>query len=222
MPSSFTTPPHPHPQPWSELHRKGWLSKPPNRFNKVPPGVLSELMANIKAPLFDYDQDDADEPSSSFNDTQEAEAQLVSTIKEFTQTSVPLKDVRSKAPSPQEQEGLPTALYNPSSPSKYPAPSQATTIDCSQTQTPKHRSTEEVIWESPTRPIPPSSSVKLPSPRSGGSSGYRAHDSLLPFSMGSSQLLSKSQLLPDSLLVDEAGGPPLFIGDSEDENEEEL
>jgi hypothetical protein len=37
--------------------------------------------------------------------------------------------------------------------------------------------------------------------------------------MASSQLLTKSQMLPESLLNDSVPGPPLFIQDSDDEDE---
>jgi hypothetical protein len=41
----------------------------------------------------------------------------------------------------------------------------------------------------------------------------------MPYSMASSQLLTKSQLLPHSLLDESVAGPPLFVQDSDDEEE---
>ncbi|PBP18569.1 hypothetical protein BUE80_DR010661 [Diplocarpon rosae] len=96
--------------------------------------------------------------------------------------------------------------------------SQATTVDFTQTQTPFSPSPSQidVVWESPARPVRSSTPLKLPTPRSDPSEGP---ESLVPFSMASSQLLTKSQLLSDHLQFGQMRGPPPLVVDSDDEDE---
>lgn len=198
-----------------QLITNEWLNAAPTKFAKVRPAVLDQLMANLTAPLFD-----TEEPASSSTDTQEAEEQLMSTIRQFTQPAMSPQlhsdqlDVLKK----EETQEVISQQSTPRTKRRHARPlSQATTVDLSQTQTPRHQSVTEIIWESPTRPVPSSPSLRLPTPH------HSDHDdlgpeSLVPFSMASSQLLTKSQLLPHSLLTDNMPGPAPFIYDTEDED----
>ena len=47
---------------------------------------------------------------------------------------------------------------------QLPRPSQAETVDLSQSLTPRHQSTRDIVFESPTRPIFSSTPVALPTP----------------------------------------------------------
>ena len=100
----------------------------------------------------------------------------------------------------------------------HPTFSQAETVDLTQTQTqtPRHhRHTSDIIFESPTRPLFSSTPMTLPPPRERASSGAT---SVVPYSMNSSQLLTRSQMLPESLLNDSLPGFLPCIQDSEDED----
>ncbi|KAN0119979.1 hypothetical protein V8E51_002187 [Hyaloscypha variabilis] len=208
------------PLPWAKIKANEWLKEPPRKYDKVGPAVLDQLVANLKPPLF---QAESDAPASSSTDTQEAEAQLLSTIKQFTQlaSSALSQPISSQFVQPEigHQEPLSSSYATPRTNGNMGAPaSQATTVDLSQTQTPRQQSAIEVVWESPTRPVPSSTPLKLPTPLADGSQ-FRAPDSIMPYSMASSQLLTKSQLLPHSLLDESVAGPPLFVQDSDDEGE---
>jgi hypothetical protein len=204
----------------SQLVANEWLEQAPNKYKWVRPAVVDQLMANLKAPLFHTAESDV--LASSSTDTQEAGAQLLSTIKQFTQPAHSSQLLSSQFiksenenhdPTPSDYYATPQANIKTAPPA-----SQATTVDLSQTQTPRHQSLVEVVWESPTRPVPSSTPLKLPTPFS-ASSQYRGPDSLVPYSMASSQLLTESQLLPESVLNESVPGPPLFIQDSDDDEE---
>jgi hypothetical protein len=210
------------PLPMPKLIANEWLDEPPKKFAKVRPAVIDQLVANLKPPLFHTESDGL---ASSSTDTQETEAQLLSTMKQFTQlgssSQAPSQPPSSQFIKPEIDSHVPTSS-DYATPRNYgrmgPPASQATTVDLSQTQTPRHQSVVEVVWESPTRPVPSNTPLKLPTPLSAGSQ-YHMPDSIVPYSMASSQLLTKSQLLPDSLLDESVPGPPLFIQDSDGEEE---
>ena len=209
------------PVPISKLKSNEWLKAPPQKFAWVRPAVLGELMGNLKPPLFDKASEMA-APASSSSDTQEAEAQLLSTIAQFTQAALPSEPpssptIGTKPDTPEDPEAGPsTQQETPPLPRHF---SQATTVDLSQTQTPRQQSLAEIIWESPTRPIPSSTPMDLPTPLSDALE-YQGAESLVPFSMASSQLLTKSQMLPESLLNESVPRPPPIIQDSDDEDDD--
>lgn len=165
-----------------------------------------------------------DAPASSSTDIQEAEAQLLSAIKQFT----PLGPSSPPPSQPQSTQFIKPEIANHDASSSYATPrtngkmappaSQATTVDLSQTQTPRHQSVVEVVWESPTRPVLSSTPLKLPTPLAEGSQSHEL-ESIVLYSIASSQLLTKSQLLPNSLLEESVPGLPLFIQDSDGEEE---
>ena len=208
------------PLSFARLKENEWVSGSIRKYQWVRPVVLDNLMANLKPPLFVQPRVEQAGPPSSFTDTQEAEAQLLSTIRQFTQpahsSQVPSSQLAQARIGPLE-EFIPSSQQEPPrNLVKIPGPSQATTVDLTQTQIPSNQSLAEIIWESPTRPIP-SSSMKLPTPMPGE---YHGSASIVPFSMASSQLLTKSQMLPESLLNDSVPGPPPFIQDSDDDEED--
>jgi predicted transcriptional regulator len=206
------------PIPLSKLKSNEWFKAPPQKFSWVRPAVLGELMGNLKPPLFDNTE--LDEPVESSTDTQEAEAQLLSNIHQFTQPA-PGSDHPS-SPILKARTGVhePVASIQQKTPqntSNFPPPfSQASTVDLSQTQTPRHQCLADIIWESPTRPIPSSTPMKLP--RSDGPE-HHGSESLAPFSMASSQLLTRSQMLSDGLLHESIPGPPPIIMDSDEDDD---
>jgi len=224
------------PKPLAELKENGWLKAPPSKTSRVAPAVIDELMANLLPPLFpDRFEPERTAPASSSTDTQELDQQIVSTMKQFTQPADP-----SQAPHYQddedeiedeeveeeheEEERIPSSPSPQATPrppqrfSRLPPPSQATTVDLSQTQTPMRQSQGEIIWESPARPVT-STPARLPTPRQNSDPETQGYESHPPFSMSSSQILSKTQLLSDSLLQDTVPGPPPFIQDSDDEDD---
>jgi hypothetical protein len=224
-----------NPQTLADLKKKEWLKGPPQKMAWVRPAVLDDLMGNLKPPIFTRHPVRDITPPSSSTDTQEVEGQLLSTIRQFTQPpsagqalSTPFLKEEAQLPEPVSSHhtgSTPVLRYEtssleeysqsvePESPHRIP-PSQAETVDLTQSETPKRHNLPEVIWESPTRPVP-SSTPHLPTPFTRAST---RSESIVPFSMASSQLLTKSQMLPDSLLNDSVPGPPDFIEDSDEDD----
>ncbi|KAH7346452.1 hypothetical protein BKA65DRAFT_585468 [Rhexocercosporidium sp. MPI-PUGE-AT-0058] len=225
------------PEPLAQLKEKGWLKAPPSKTARVAPAVIDELMANLLPPLFPERVElEAAAPASSSTDTQEVDEQIVSTMKQYSQvpapSHLPLHQVEPEEVEYEEaeEEGPAEHERNPASPSPQatpqpprrfngPPPSQATTVDLSQTQTPMQHSQSEIIWESPARPVTSSTPARLPTPCHGSDLETQGPESHPPFSMASSQILSKTQLLSDSLFQDSVPGPPPFIQDSDDEDD---
>ncbi|TVY93424.1 hypothetical protein LAWI1_G000997 [Lachnellula willkommii] len=125
-------------------------------------------------------------------------------------------DIDEVIPSSQQESEQELTPIKP----RIPGPSQATTVDLTQSQTPRHSSPGEIIFESPRRLIPSSTPLRLPTPRS-VASDYQGPESLVPYSMASSQLLTKSQMLPEGLLGESVPGPPVFVGDSDEEDDDD-
>jgi hypothetical protein len=220
------------------LLERGWFDEPPRRWQKVAPAVIDELVCNLKPPLFHVERN-VQSPPSSVTDTQEVDGQLLSNMQQFTQQaggdeeripSSPFRLPTLKARSSIKGKGREVQHDLP--------PSQATTVDLSQAQTPRKRqSSVEIIMESPTRPtrveVPSSTPLQLPKLRTPVASActkecaidYIEEDaepeSLVPYSMASSQLklLTKSQLLSDTLLQDSIPGPPEWVADSEEDDD---
>jgi hypothetical protein len=244
------------------LQASEWLMSSPRRYERVPPAVLDQLMANLMTPIFATA--DGDILPSSATDTQEVEAQLMSTTQQYTRSSArnqsssvfssvpsspPVKDrsrnvaEHDEEPSynvvnggeydvenssdrpvthpefevPEEEERIPSSQHTTPRQGTQIRPSQATTVDLTQTQTPRHQSVREVVFESPIRNNRSSSPLRLPTLRRANRHENEAPESLVPFSMASSQLLNKSQPLPDSLLADSVFVEPPFVVDSDDD-----
>jgi hypothetical protein len=209
------------PIPLSKLKSNEWFKAPPQKFAWVRPAVLGELMGNLKPPLFD-NTEESDEPIESSMDTQDAEAQLLNNIHQFTQpaphSNHPTSPILGVKPEVHETVAH-MEQKTPRNRTQFPPLfSQASTVDLSQTQTPSHQPLAEVIWESPTRPIPSSTPLKLPTLRSDGAERH-GPESIAAFSMASSQLLTKSQMLSDGLLNESILGPPPIIMDSDEDDD---
>lgn len=132
---------------------------------------------------------------------------------------VPLSHpIKSEDPDPDLDEIIPSSQKE-TTPFKphLPGPSQATTVDLSQSQTPRPNSLAEIVFESPRRRVTSSTPLRLPTLHS-GSSQCQGPESLVPYSMGSSQLLTKSQMLPPGFFGDSVPGPPMFVGDSDEDD----
>ncbi|KAH8803240.1 hypothetical protein F5884DRAFT_804834 [Xylogone sp. PMI_703] len=201
-----------------ELREKEWISSPPQKYVYVRPAVLDQLIANLKPALFVSSAESEDNPSSPLTVSQEAEAQLLSDAYMHEQTQ------HQSIPSSHHDENGSSA---PATPRKLPTSiSQATTVDITPTQSPakvlpSSPFTGDIVHDSP---IPSSIPMELPKLRK--DQEYDDEDataecdteSVVPFSMASSQLLTKSQMLPDSLLNDSGPEPPAFIADSDEED----
>ncbi|KAF8862249.1 hypothetical protein BDZ45DRAFT_671288 [Acephala macrosclerotiorum] len=212
------------PMPLDELKSKGWLKAAPQKFAWVRPAVADELVANLKPPLFNNGLAVEYAPVSSSTDTQEVEEQLLSTISQFPQPSEPVSSQAIEVKTEAEVMPPPSSAPRHETPRRSSSPlhpSQAETVNLTQgtPQLPSQEVEEDIIWESPARPVASSTPMKLPTPRAGGSE-YHGPDAILPYSMSSSQFLSRSQLLPDSLLNEDVPGPPRFIHDSDSEDDE--
>ena len=164
--------------------------------------------------------DDDEEPPYSWlptrHSTTPSHTVPTQVVKQEPQTQP--RHLHSTPPSPAQGTMAPPKNHGtPFTLPELPRPSQAETVDLSQLQTPRHQSVADIVFESPTRPIF-SSTPYLPTPRERVNP---EQDSFIPYSISSSQLLTKSQMLPESLLNDSVPGPPPFIQDS-DEDEDEL
>lgn len=221
------------------MRRNRWLESAPQKYAWVRPAVLDHLMANLMYPIFG--KETALSASQDLrSDSQQADAQLQSTIEQFsdqrgsserspkrTQTVKVESDYYWERNVPSTQQGT---YRHAISAQTLPRSSQATTVDLKQSpnrptyshgvplQMPsptEQRDTEEtsVIDESPTRLMSSSSII------SGETGGWL--DMPIPFSLGSSQLLSRTQMLPGSLLNDSMPLPPgdPIIEDSEADDE---
>lgn len=211
----------------NKMVANAWVNGPVQKFAWVRPAVLDQLMANLKPPLFtQHVEEETISPPASSTDSQAAEAQLLSTIHQFTQPAsssridlIPFVEAESEPdlakeviPSSQQEAG--PGKYTAPEAVRLPPSSQATTVDLSQTQTPRKVPAAEVVWESPIRPIYSSQLMRLPTPRTAES---LSKEPQLGYSLASSQLLTKSQMFPESLLNESVPGPPPFVEDSDAE-----
>jgi predicted transcriptional regulator len=196
------------PLPLATLKAKGWIKGPPQKYLYVQPTILDRLLSNLEYSLFGGPLEQSGicigVPP---NDTQEAEFQPQSTAAQLAQP-----------------HSLPAA-------SDHPRPSQATTASISYTSSPPPglqtvgsqtpvRSERVTLTNTAVVPDTPShkrsSSVPyaLP-PQQVAGDDSQAQDMPMPLPFTSSQLLTRSQMLPDSLINDELPPPPLFIEDSD-------
>ncbi|APA15481.1 hypothetical protein sscle_15g102510 [Sclerotinia sclerotiorum 1980 UF-70] len=184
-----------NPMTFEELKSRQWFKAAPQKYARVPPAVLGELIANLLPPLFaqsssslspsEADASEGAHPtpilhrtSSTSTESQEVQDQITNNIQQFTQAQAPSSSPPLATPTP--------AVHVPSSPPlatqtpAIPVPSskngsvkssQASSVDCTQTQTPitpslTHRESPilEMIPESPmrSRSIPSSSRGSSP------------------------------------------------------------
>ena len=210
-----------------QIIQREWLPstpKPGEPYVYVRPAVLDELMANLKPPIFTKLPSLPTLPTSS-TDTQEVEAQMMSNIRQFTQLegegssdsyespilpSLPPPKV-DQTPCPRrdnETQDTPSNIH----------PSQATTVDLTQ---PPASPILGVIRESPARPVRTPAKVDTGEEEGKGLASKSTPKLPEPVFLPSSQFLTKSQMLPHSLLDESLRGPPGWIDDSEAESEDE-
>jgi predicted transcriptional regulator len=184
------------PIPLATLKANQWMNSAPQKFTYVKPAFLDHLMMNLEQPL---DDEPGQEPNSTLTESQEAEAQLHSTISQYTQHVLGSSQVDSQ---------------------NVVRPSQATTVDLTQPQSQisaAHASSgvrfeagveDMIIPDSPPPSSQPLSFPVMPNKTRG----------ITALSYPSSQLLTRSQMLPDSLMNDSFPPPPFFVDDSDEDS----
>ncbi|KAI1211345.1 uncharacterized protein F4807DRAFT_420062 [Annulohypoxylon truncatum] len=223
-----------NPASLDEMKKKGWLSAAPQKYIKVPPAVVGELTANLKCALFGekHDAEGALEASNpNVTESQELKAQLQSDADYSTQhrspenvnevipsTQTPIKSSGKKSQSGDIRDFVKPAVPRLMSGSSvrsqrdpvsqrsqgFVRPSQATTV-----------SSPAV---SPEKSLP--QAIHISSEASSHnihSSSPTAYRNARNNSLRSSQFLTRSQMLPDSLVNEEIQEPPPIIWDSADE-----
>ncbi|CAD6446931.1 e627c404-5e8d-4309-8740-a337659f9745-CDS [Sclerotinia trifoliorum] len=167
-----------NPMTLKELKSRQWVKAVPQKYARVPPAVLSELIANLLPPLFvqslsslSPSETDASEgthstpilhrTSSTSTESHEIQDQITNNVQQFTQAQAPPSSPPLSTPTP--------AIHVPSSQNRSVKPSHASSVDYTQTQTPitpdlTHGESPimEVIPESPMRSIPSSSRGSTP------------------------------------------------------------
>ncbi|KAI6088610.1 hypothetical protein F4821DRAFT_233337 [Hypoxylon rubiginosum] len=199
-----------------EMKQKGWCKSAPQKFAWLPPAVVGELTGNLKCALFG----DGIEPTES----QEIVAQFQSDVEYSTQhiSSEVADEVILSSQSPRRstrkttQSGPSSSFAKPALPSQlqhesstqslrrtrsYVRPSQATTV-----------SSPAVSPQKSLR-----NTVSISSDPVASNSSPPAFRNSRDNSLRSSQFLTRSQMLPDSLINDPIQPPPAIIWDSADE-----
>ncbi|OHE94258.1 hypothetical protein CORC01_10418 [Colletotrichum orchidophilum] len=236
------------PMPLQEMIELDWLHGPPQKYNYVPPAVVGQLMANLRCCIVGNDKEEDDdavpdpemgrkesspvtiEPSEERTVSQELAEQLRSDIEHSTQhhssdadllvpsSQTPTKNRGRKfgteLPHFTKPAPPPTPFNRPPNPTPRRAvrPSQATTV--SQTSSPS----QSPVKSAPRRPTHANNS-SLPifvDDEDEDDSPVRL--SVGTFQMDSSQLLSKSQMLPESLLRDD-DDDDIIVFDSDQDDE---
>lgn len=167
-----------NPMTFEELKSRQWFRAAPQKYARVPPAVLGELIANLQPPLFTRsistsslstakslkDVHSTPPPSlhrtsSRSTESQEVQDQISLNIQQFSQ---------APPSSPPTSTAAPT-VHVPSSQNRSIRPSQATTVDYTQTQMhstphnhPKESPIPDLIPESPMKSIPSSSRASTP------------------------------------------------------------
>lgn len=215
------------PVPLHEMKERDWLHGAPQKYNYVPPAVVGQLMANLRCSVFGDDEEEEEEampepeigrkepsqaaagPSQDRTVSQELADQIRIDIEHSTQhhsSDADLLVPSSQTPTRKRRKfGTelhftkpalpPTPLSRPSNPTPRRAvrSSQATTV--SQTSSPSQSPVKSV-----PRPMHADSSLPI-FVDDEDDSPIRLPPST--FQLDSSQLLSRSQMLPESLLREE-------------------
>lgn len=219
-----------------------WLGGPPQKYVYLRPAVLDHLMANLKPAMFTTALNTISLPASSLcgsSDSLDVEAQLHDTMLQFTQHTSPIVNTAHPSSSPigSSDTKFNAALdllstqqdsYRHAQTETQPRPSQATTVDLTQPPSPPLKEqaiTQEdgeayqmddltIVPDSPLHSLPPnipSSSPPLPN-----NPYLFTQETPMPF-LASSPLLTRSQMLPSSLMNDSVPPPPEIIDDSDAE-----
>ncbi|ESZ90111.1 hypothetical protein SBOR_9504 [Sclerotinia borealis F-4128] len=167
-----------NPMTFEELKSRQWFRAAPQKYARVPPAVLGELIANLLPPLFTQSSSSLSSSatessedvhamsilhrtSSTSTESQEVRDQITHNIQQFTQARAPPSSPPAATPA--------SAIHVLSSQNHFVRPSQASTVDYTQTETPvtprrlrRESSIPDLILESPTKSIPSSSHGSSP------------------------------------------------------------
>lgn len=199
----------------AQLRERSWLDTVPRTTKRVPPAVLDELMANLTPPLFTHDERHL-EASSSWEDLQDVEAQMMDTMLQFTQVEErpPWTGASSQILPAPSQVSSPQTERFPSAKRGEMHTSQATTVDLSQAS--MLASSPGIVRESPARPTVSLMGRDMSDEQSEEEQESQMQSPLLePILVPSSQLISRSQMLPDSLMQESLRAPPEWLSDSD-------
>ncbi|KAF6842974.1 hypothetical protein CMUS01_02552 [Colletotrichum musicola] len=234
------------PVPLAEMQRNDWLHGPPQKYAWVKPAVIGHLMANLRCSVFGDDEgeneDDAETESESEAEpevgrasqksagptvSQELADQIRSDIEQHSahpssdllvpSSQTPTRGQRAFGTELFPKPALPpTPFSRPPNPTPRRAavrPSQATTASLA--SSPSQSRLAQSLPQSVPR-LPDDSSLPIfVDEEDEDDSPIRLPPAT--FQMDSSQLLSKSQMLPESLLLDDDGVHGDIVYDSEQE-----
>ncbi|PKS11436.1 hypothetical protein jhhlp_003199 [Lomentospora prolificans] len=209
-----------NPVPLKKMKENGWVEAAPQKYTFVPPVVVSQLQANLRCQLLlesddcvfeDRIQDSQPKQSASLSqEVGEVEAQLLSDIAYSTQH--PTSDSRA---TPVSSQQTPWRL-RPSTRQGQKTPPQRVTSSNQKRKRgtptiPSSQATTASGSPSPSR----SQRHSMQQSTNSCSSLIAFHESGSPvripegeFDLRTSQLLSASQLLPETLMRDDESGPP--------------
>ncbi|KAI0120556.1 hypothetical protein F4776DRAFT_633118 [Hypoxylon sp. NC0597] len=216
-----------------EMIEKGWLKAAPRGYVLIPPAAAGELTANLKCALFGNEEQDADAAlvasSPIVTESQELKAQLQSDVDYSTQHHSP-ENVDEVIPSSQSPRRS-TRKNQTKNDKEFAKPAVPRLISGSSAQSLPGPSSQR-----PHGPVRPSQATTVSSPGvspekslpqaitiSSEPSAHTLHSSSPTAfrntrnSLRSSQLMTRSQMLPDSLMNNEIQNPPSIIWDSADE-----
>ncbi|OTA62416.1 hypothetical protein K449DRAFT_382413 [Hypoxylon sp. EC38] len=218
----------------NEMIEKGWLTAAPQKYVWVPPGAVGELTANLKCALFGNEEQDADAAlvasSPIVTESQELKAQLQSDVAYSTQRHSP-ENTDEVIPSSQSPRRSTRKSNQTKNDEEFAKPAVPRLLSGSSAQSLPGPSSQR-----PRGPVRPSQATTVSSPGvspekslaqaitiSSEPSVHTLHSSSptafrnARSSLRSSQLMTRSQMLPDSLMNNEIQNPPSIIWDSADE-----
>ncbi|KAI0421666.1 hypothetical protein F5X98DRAFT_329024 [Xylaria grammica] len=217
-----------------EMKRKGWVAGPPQKYTYIPPAVVGELTSNLRCALFEETSQLEKTPHETISESQELKAQLQSDADYSTQHySEANEEIIPASQSPRKDNANPEAVVDrqdfarpalsrvrstSSNHESPPLPSQRQRHSERHSVRPSQATTVSQVSSSPT--ISPAKRRPHPIPlssQSGGSSPALLRRT--QSSLRSSQLLTASQMLPDSILNADIRPPPPIVWDSADEED---
>lgn len=222
-----------NPVSYETMKDHGWPVAP-QKLAYVAPAIVGQLTANLRCPLWGDEAHSDLVPSSSaagpssVTESQELADQIRSDINhaatqfgpsdqpEIIPSSPPASRPAARGTTPRDD-----AVFARPAPPKTQSASSTRSLPRSQNLTgrapvrPSQASTISQLSSSPIRTPRTTSRVRVPENTSSPTTQTRRNGSLR-----SSQLLSKSQMLPDSLINDDIQEPPPIIWDSADEASE--
>ncbi|KAI0887948.1 uncharacterized protein GGS22DRAFT_197865 [Annulohypoxylon maeteangense] len=219
-----------------EMKNKGWIAAAPQKFIWVPTAVVGELTANLKCALFGEEEQDAEDALvasyPNVTESQELNAQLQSDVDYSTQrhspgnvneaipsTQSPIKSSGKKGQSGDIRDFAKPALPRLASGSSVRSQREPLGERSQGLARPSQATTVSSPGVSPEKSLP--QAILIPSEatiHSIHSSSPTPYRNTRNNSLRSSQFLTRSQMLPDSLVNEEIQEPPPIIWDSEDEH----